>query len=308
MLALTGLLAVAGLCLAQDQPAFRAEVRLVTVSFTVRDAKGELVSGLTQDDVEVLDDGVAQPVSFFARGEDLPLALGLLVDMSGSQEHFEKRHRRDLHEFLKRVLSPRDQSFLVCFGNRLRLASGFTPSPDAILDGLKLFDKRPETMIEIGPKEHRVLGTAYFDALYYAMTDLLTNSNDRTRKALITFGDGEENSSAHHMLDVIETAQREDVVIFNIRYTQQDHGRLNARNKYGIRVMQRISLETGGADFDAQAGDLKNAFRAMGDQLRSSYELGYHAPSADGTFHKVTIRMKRPGLTVRAKSGYYARQ
>ncbi len=299
-------------CLAfsQDKPAFRADVRLVTVSFTVRDATGALVSDLSKSEVEVLDDGVDQPLSFFARGEELPLALGLLIDASGSQDTFEKQHRRDLHEFLTRVLKPADRAFLLCFGNHLRLASDFTGSPDTILDGLRIFEKRPETMIEVGPKERRVLGTAYFDALFYSATDLLNSSVDRSRKALITFGDGEENSSAHHMLDVIEAAQSENVVIFNIRYTSRDHGRLNARNKYGIRVMERISRETGGADFDAQTTDLKDAFRAIGDQLRSTYELGYRSPqgAADDTFHKLIVRVKRPGLTVRAKTGYYSRR
>ena len=129
------------------------------------------------------------------------------------------------------------------------------------------------------------------------------------RKALIVFSDGEDNSSAHHMLDAIESAQRENVVIFPIRYTDiRKDGRLTGRNKYGIRVMARLAKETGGADFDAEKADLKQAFGEIGEELRSSYELAYHSTHVadDGTFHKLVIRPKRPGLTVRAKTGYFA--
>ena len=73
--------------------------------------------------------------------------------------------------------------------------------------------------------------------------------------------------------------------------------------------MERIARETGGLAFDARGKGLDEAFRQIGEQLRSSYELGYHTsnPSGDKTFHKITIKPRRPGLTVRAKTGYYAR-
>ena len=87
------------------------------------------------------------------------------------------------------------------------------------------------------------------------------------------------------------------------------NGRLNSRNKYGISVMERIARETGGADYDAREKGLAENFREIGEQLRSSYELGYHStnPVSDDSFHKIAIRIKRPGLTVRSKTGYYAR-
>jgi Ca-activated chloride channel family protein len=130
------------------------------------------------------------------------------------------------------------------------------------------------------------------------------------RKALIVFSDGEDNSSAHHMLDVIESAQRENVVIFAVRYTETKKGQLTARNQYGIRVMARIASETGGYDVDAGKVDLSQSFAGIGDELRSSYDLAYHSTNTagDGTFHKLVIRAKRPGLITRAKTGYFAGQ
>jgi Ca-activated chloride channel family protein len=302
-------LLAAGCALAQDNLAIRVTVPLVNVAFTVRDADGRLISDLAKDDFEVLDDGAPQPISFFAHSVDLPLKLGLIADMSGSQDPFVKRHEHDLKTFLEKVLTPQDRAFLVCFGNHLRLASDFSSSGSDLISGLKRFDKNAEEMPELGPTERRELGTAFYDALYYATLEKLAGV-DIGRRALIVFSDGEDNSSSHHMLDAIESAQAQDVVIFGIRYTERDRkGRLTARNKYGTSVMARIGHETGGLDFDAEKVDLAKSFAEIGQELRSSYELAYHAPSAgDGTFHKIVIRPKRAGLTVRSKTGYFSRE
>ena len=305
-------LAGASCCLAQEDPRIRVDVSLVNVSFTARDRAGTLVSNLTKDDVEVFDDGVPQAISFFARSADLPLSLGLVVDASGSQEHSIRRHQHDLEVFLKSVLQPRDKAFVLCFGNHLRLASDLSSSPRFLLDGLAAFghERERSKMPELGPVEERDLGTAFYDAIYYATTLKLSRA-EGGRKALIVFSDGEDNSSAHHLLDAIESAQSEDVVVYGIRYTEPNKkGRLTARNKYGMRVMERISRETGGSDFDAQKADLEQSFRRIGEELRSSYELAYHVTNhpADGTFHKLVIRARQPDLSVRTKTGYFARQ
>ena len=298
-------LAILPCCLAQQSPAIHVNVRLVNVAFTVRDSNGKLVTNLTKDDSEVFDDGQSQPISFFARGEDLPLSLGLIVDVSDSQEHFVKPHQHDLGIFLQNVLTPRDRAFMICFGNHLRLAADFSASGSELIDGLRQLEKHD--VPEIGPREYRAGGTAFYDALYYATTLKLAKV-DQGRRALIIFSDGEDNSSAHNMLDTIEAAQTENVVVFGIRYTETRKGEWTARNKYGASVMARISRDTGGSDFDARADDLRTSFRAIGDQLRSSYELAYHANgAADGTFHKLVIRTRLPRYTVRAKTGYFSR-
>ena len=294
---------------AQDLAPIHVDVRLVNASFTARDSKGGLVSDLTKDDIELLDDGVPQTIAFFSRSLDVPLSLGLIVDASGSQQHFMRNHEHDLKRFLKDVLTPRDRAFLLCFGNHLRVAQDYTSEPGDLIEGLKLFagSKNRADMAELGPAELRFSGTAFYDALFYASKEKLA-AQDHGRRALIVFSDGEDNSSAHHMLDVIEAAQAGGVVIFGIRYTERSHGRVTARNKYGTSVMARLARETGGADFDAERDDLKDAFRQIGEQLRSSYEIAYHPSGVadDGSFHKLVIRPRRDQLTVRSKTGYYA--
>src|SRR5580700_10326829 len=167
MRAAIAFLGILPVCLSQQLNAIRVNVRLVNVAFTVRDAQGKLVTNLAKDDFEVFDDGQAQPISFFARGEDLPLTLGLIVDASGSQEHFVKQHDHDLGIFLKDVLTSRDRAFVIRFGNHLRLAADFSSNGSELIDGLKKGEKKNQESPEIGPHDYRSEGTAFYDALYY---------------------------------------------------------------------------------------------------------------------------------------------
>ena len=103
------------------QTPIRVDVNLVNVAFTARQANGALVPDLTKDEIELYEDAVPQRIEFFAKSTDVPLTLALVMDVSGSQEHFEKKHHKDLQVFLQEVLGPNDRAFMVCFGNHLRL-------------------------------------------------------------------------------------------------------------------------------------------------------------------------------------------
>lgn len=291
---------------AQEKP-LHVDVNLVNVGFTVRDARGVLVNNLTQDDLGVSEDGAPQKISFFARSTDLPLTLGLIVDASGSQEHFTRKHEKDLEVFLKEVLGPKDKAFLLCFGNHLRLVNDYTQSGEQMMERLKEYEKSSGRFPELGPKEERDLGTAFYDSIFYSVTEKLVAENGR--RALLVFSDGEDNSSSHDMMTTIEAAQAENVPVFTIRYTEKQYGRFTARNKYGIRVMDRIARETGGAHIDAETTDPRTYFHQIAEELRTSYELAYYPsnPIKDETFRKIVIRPKQLGLVVRAKPGYFAR-
>jgi Ca-activated chloride channel family protein len=289
------------------QEPIHVAVNLANVAFSVRDGRGALVDNLTKEDVEIFEDAVPQKVSFFARSTDVPLTLGLIVDVSGSKDHFSKQHEHDLEVFLKEVLGPKDRVFLVCFGNHLRLVSDFSQSGTEVIERLKRFQHKDRNFPELGPKEERDLGTAFYDSIYYSVTEKL--ATESRRRALLVFSDGEDNSSSHDMMKTIETAQAENVLVYSIRYTEKAHGQLTARNKYGISVMERIARETGGAHIDAETTDPHTYFRQIADELRTSYELAYYPTNAgkDETFRKIVIRPKQAGLKVRSKTGYFSR-
>src|SRR5262249_2452807 len=230
---------------------------------------------LTKDDIELFEDAVPQKIEFFARSTDLPLTLGLIVDASGSQDHFGKQHKKDLEVFLKQILRPQDRVFLLGFGNHLRLVSDYTNSPEQILDNYERWDRSSKGFPELGPKEDRDLGTAFYDSIYYSVTDKLAQAEGR--KAILMFSDGEDNSSSHNMMATIEAAQAANVPIYAIRYTEIRHGKLNARNKYGISVMDRIARETGGLHFNAEKISPDVYFTQIAEELRSSYDVGYYS-------------------------------
>jgi Ca-activated chloride channel family protein len=255
-----------------------------------------------------VEDGVPQKIRFFAHDTQLPLSIGLIIDESGSQEKFVKEHEKDIEAFLRQVLEPNDQAFAVCFGNHLRLVSDATSSAPAIMDGIRSFDKGNTNFPEIGPKEERELGTALYDAVFYSITEKLAGIHQR-RKVLVVFSDGEENSSEHDMLDAIETAQDADVLIYAIRYTELKHDAMDARDRYGVRALNQLTTRTGGKAFDFHATNLKQAFAEISGDLRSLYDLAYQStnPTRDGTYRKVVIQTTRSGLSVRARTGYYAR-
>jgi Ca-activated chloride channel family protein len=308
-LACAWVMMVACVALAQQREPLRSTTNLVNLSFTARDTTGALVGGMKRDEVQVSEDGVPQKVAFFSQASDLPLTLGLVVDASGSQDHFTKQHQHDLEVFLKEVLRPQDKVFLVCFGNHIRLASDFTSSPQAVLEGMKDFkkDKERDRMPEIGPNEARDLGTAFYDAIFYPVTEKMAGKEGR--RALLVFSDGEDNSSSHQMLETIEAAQAENVLVYTIRYTETKHGRLTARNKYGISVMERVAKETGAASVDAGSTDAKVYFHAIAEELRNSYELAYYPTNEakDETFRKIAIKPVREGVVVRTRTGYLSK-
>jgi Ca-activated chloride channel family protein len=266
-----------------------------------------LVDNLTQDDVDVLEDAVPQKIAFFARSVDVPLTLGLVVDASGSQDHFSKQHKNDLEVFFKDVLGPKDRVFLVGFGNHIRLVSDFSHSGTDLLEVWKTYQKNSGRFPLLGPDEDRDLGTAFYDSIYYSVTQKLARENGR--RAILLFSDGEDNSSSHDMMTTIETAQSENVLVYTIRYTEKEHGKLTARNKYGTSVMDRVARETGGAHIDAETTDPHTYFRQIAEELRTSYELGYYPtdPLKDDSFRKIVIRPKREAVKVRAKTGYFSR-
>jgi Ca-activated chloride channel family protein len=293
--------------LSNAQKPIRVDVNLVNVAFTARAATGALVPNLTKDDIELDEDAVPQRIEFFAKSSDLPLTLALIMDVSGSQEHFEKKHHKDLQVFLQEVLGPKDRAFMVCFGNHLRLVSDYTNSAGVLLDNFQNFDKGKQHFPEIGPAEQRDLGTAFYDSIYYSVTEKLAEAGGR--QAILMFSDGEDNSSSHNMMQAIEAAQAANVMIYTIRYTESKHGELNARNKYGISVMDRIAKETGGAHIDAQKTDPHEYFRQIAEELRTSYELAYYPTNRakDDTFRKIVIRPKQASVRIRAKTGYFSR-
>lgn len=296
------------LILMQEPAAIKVDVRLVNAAFTVRDANGKLVNGLTKDDFDLLEDGVPQEIKFFSRSSDLPLRLGLLLDGSGSQRSFNKAHHKDLEKFVEATLDTRDRALLLGFGNRLRVAADFTGSASAVIKGLTHFEKgRFHGMEQLDRDGKRSGGTAVFDAVAAVSRQKLKQFAGE-RKAIVLLSDGEDNASVHSLSDAIEAAQGADAPIYTVRYTEIRHGVASRRNREGADAMDRLAEETGGIAFDATTGNVEKHLARIGEELRNLYDIGYKSSNSggEGQFRKITIRAKKAGLKVRAKGGYFA--
>jgi Ca-activated chloride channel family protein len=306
---LLSLLWISTLSARPQQTVFHSEVHLVTLTFSVHDASGKLVSGLNQSDFRLLEDGVPQKITAFSSQAESPLSIGLLVDASDSRSKFLKRHIKDVELFLQQILRPQDQVFAIGFGDHIRLVTDLTSSPTQVVDGLTEYDKAKskENFPELDPDPTRSGGTALFDAVFSSVQQKLASASSR-RRVLILFTDGEENSSAHDEIDAIAAAQGADVLVYAVRYIQVHHDKLSAGNHQGIAILHHLTAQTGGTDFDGLNTDLPQAFRQIADELRSQYSLSYYSTNkaSDGSFRKVVIEPVQEGFTVRARAGYYA--
>ena len=182
---------------AQPQPAgptISVDVRLVVVHAAVRDHRGGFVSGLRQQDFRVFEDGVAQPIRFFQH-EDVPVAVGLVVDDSGSMRAKRKDVAAAALAFV-RASNPQDQMFVINFNERasfgLPAGQPFSASPAALAAAL-----------DCAPAPGK---TALYDAILAGLAHLEKSTLDK--QVLVVISDGGDNASRHTLRQVLAAAAR----------------------------------------------------------------------------------------------------
>src|SRR3954470_23208791 len=95
----------------QDLPAtIKVDVDVVNVLASVRDKKGALIPNLEKGDFTILEDGKPQTIKYFTRETDLPLTIGLLIDVSGSQRNVLDNEREAASQFFSQVLRKKDEA------------------------------------------------------------------------------------------------------------------------------------------------------------------------------------------------------
>lgn len=291
-----------------EPPTIRVDVELVNVLFSVRDKRGALISTLTKDDFEVYEDGKLQQIRSFTRETDLPLTIGLLVDVSRSQENLIETERRAAGQFLKQVLRPKDMAFLISFGSEAELLQDFTNSVRLLHAGLEhLRVNSGVGGLHPGPVPNagQPRGTILFDAVYLAATEKL--QREVGRKAIVLITDGVDQGSRVKLRDAIEAAHKADAIIYSIYYV--DWSAYGGFGGPGDGDLRRMSEETGGRLYKVdRKNPLEKIFDELQQELRSQYSLAYSPSNAvkDGSFRRLEIRAKNKDLRVQARKGYYA--
>lgn len=291
-------------------PTMRVQVEAVHIYCTVKNKKGGLVNDVEATEFEIREDGKLQELRFFTRETDRPLTLALLVDTSGSQAEVLPVEKETATQFLRQVLRPSDLALLITFDVDVDLLQDFTSEAEPLRAALhRARINAPGSSVNPGPFPRRgPTGTRLYDAVYLASKEKL--GPEVGRKAIILVSDGEDFGSTETLQQALEVAQRSDTMIYAIGIAQPELYQFAfGRGYQGDKVLKKLAEETGGrALFPSNPEKLQEAFDQIASELRSQYSLGYTPTNRarDGRFRKVEIKVKREGLRVQARRGYYA--
>ena len=296
-----------------DAPTLKVNVNLVNVYFSVRDKTG-YVTSLRKDDCQVAEDHNAQVIKRLTQEKNLPLTIGILLDTSGSQTNVLPLEQDSGSRFLREVLTPKDEAFLISFDVNVDQLADFTNSPRELARAINKATINSASSsggvpgIGGGPfPTSNPRGTLLYDALYLAAHDKLESQTGR--KIIIVLTDGQDEGSQLKIKDAIEAAQKANVIVYPILIADREQYFAAGEIYMGSSVMQQIADQTGGRVINVgnSGRKLEEAFDQIQDELRTQYLLSYTPTNrnADGTFRKIDLECGK-GFKVTARKGYYA--
>lgn len=278
-----------------DDKPITVKTDLVTLTLTVTDLYGRLVSGLPKTAFTVFDNNVEQEITFFSDA-DQPASIGILFDVSDSMtgEKIQKA-RKALEKFIN-TSHPSDEYFLIAFNSRAQLLLDRTRDGEAVLQKLTL----------VQPKSN----TALYDACYLGVERVTRGT--RQKKAMLIISDGQDNSSRYNFGEVRRLLKESDVTVYAVGIMDRaDVGSMTGMQ--GQAFLDELTSVTGGKSFYPQTDvELDEIFERIAIELRHQYSIGFTPKdfTPDGKWHKVKVKVKPPRgisrLTVRTREGYYA--
>ena len=271
---------------------FKKEVDEVALHATVVDANNRLVTNLERGDFQVFEDGQPQKITSFRR-EDIPVALGIVIDNSGSMR--DKRPSVNAAAInLVKSSNPRDKVFVVNFNEEYFLDQDYTASIPKLEDALQRIEARG--------------GTALFDATV-ASADHLKKSSPLEKRVLLVVTDGEDNASRESLEQAIRRLQAQNgPTIYTIGILGDEH------SKRAKRALREMAEQTGGeAFFPKDVGEVNAITAQIAHDIRNQYTIVYKPskPQSEGGYRTVKVEANAKGyrhLQVRTRSGYYAGQ
>jgi len=278
-------------------PRFPAGVDQISISVSVTDGHDRHVDGLSEPDFAVLEDGVAQKLSFFTR-DPLPLSVALLVDGSGSMEPYLGEAQAAGERFIRR-LGPGDLAQVVQFSDQMVVLQDFTADQARLLAAIR------------GTRASGA--TALYTALYVTLKQLGSHGTLEAprRRAIVLLSDGEDTASLVTDEQVLGQARVADVGVYAIALrpaTPRERERLSFME--ATHFLDSLARETGAQVLlPGSASELDAAYARVAEELRTQYTLGYVSSNArrDGTWRRIVVRMPARGeLQLRHKLGYRA--
>ena len=263
------------------QSTFRSSVNTVPVFVTAVRSNGALVGDLAADDFEVRDNGVKQFVNVFESGQQA-ITIAILMDESASMRAIQSTTTSAAAAFI-RELGPADRATVGVFSRSVRIHGDLTSEHDRLNAWLAV-------------RSPVMAGTALWDAVNAGMSAL---EGETRRRVVLVLTDGDDNSSEVDPREVVMHATRDGVMVYAVSIRSSD--------SRPSRPLRDLSVATGGAFIDLQNHEsLVTVFRRVADELHNQYLLGFSPSSLDGRTHSLTVKAKRRGVSVRARSSYYA--
>ncbi len=272
------------------QQTFRAGVDLVTFGVTVVDRKGNLVTDLTRDDFEVIEDGRRHELQYFAFGDGdtaPPLHLGLMLDASGSMQSDLKLAQSASIKFLN-LLPQAEDITLVDFDTQVRITR--YPQRDFPWLVERIRQRKPEGMT----------------ALYDALGTFLDGADQQDgRRILVMYTDGGDSRSVLNLSEALTLLRASAVTVYAIGLVDNTG---SSRQALQMTLMQLTEAAGGQAFFPSNMKDVEGAYDKVLAQINAQYHLGYLSANTatDGAWRKVEIKVRRPGTRVRGRQGYFA--
>lgn len=299
----------------------RVETNLTNIFFTAADKNKRFINTLKKEDIRILEDDQPQEIFTFQQNVDIPLSTAILIDCSASEERTLPDEKAAARSFLEAVLRPgKDEAAIVSFTGEVTLEQGFTGNIERLRRAIDRVEFVPPSGYigggvvvggtpPISDKNQALAGsTAIWDAVWATSNELLQDSAENTRRAIILLSDGEDTISQVKMHEAIERAQKADALIYTIG--------IGDSYTFGVNegALRKIAEHTGGrAYFPRSERELREAFAQIQRDLREQYLVAY-APSnkaRDGSYRRIQIEITNPELRKQLKlnhrSGYFAK-
>jgi Ca-activated chloride channel family protein len=286
---LAALLLSSGLTLVAQQSIFRTGTRIVPLYATVTDSQKRLVPDLSEQDFEILDNDRPQEIQLFVN-EVQPISVVVMLDTSASMTGNLKLLENAAEQFLLRML-PKDKGLVGAFNDKIEFfPASFTGDRDKLIASLRELDFGNPTRL--------------YDAVAASIDRL---SPIEGRRVVLVFTDGEDTGSREGRGSVLDRARDEEVMIYAIGLrSDYFNGSRQVRTKPDAGLKQ-LAEETGGGYFELdKTSDLAPTFTRVAQELHSQYVLGFTPSVLDGKLHRISVRVKRPGMTARTRRSYIA--
>lgn len=273
---------------AQQPPTFKSGTQVVSLFVTVADAQKHLVAGLTQSDFEVFDNDKPQPITYFDNSIH-PITVVVLLDTSVSMTLSIDLLKRAAEQFLMRLL-PDDKGRVGAFNDKIQMGVRFTSNRDDLITSVRDLDYGN--------------GTLLWDALGAGLHELKPIEG---RRVVLVFTDGDDYGSRTNLGSVIDRARADETMVYAIGLESSYFNGDRMVKSKPDRGLRKLADETGGGYFElTKTSELASTFTQVASELHSQYVIGFTPTQLDGRVHKLTVKMKQPGMTARARRSYVA--